>query len=58
MKAKIRRLATLTPKEDHAWVFAFGFYQDDGKTTSQADKLSWRDLLLEFPRLRKFDGCR
>jgi len=38
--------------------FAFGFYQDDGKTSSQADKLTWRDLLLEFPRLRKFHACR
>jgi len=48
----------LTPKENKAWEFAFCFHSEDGKSDSQADKLAWRDLCLDFPRLKKFDGCR
>lgn len=57
MKAR-KRIATLKPEENHAWEFAFCFHLDDGKTDLQADKLAWRDLLLEFPRLRRCNGCR
>ena len=53
-----RRLATLNPYEDKCWVFAFCYYMDRGKTELQADKLAWRDLREEFPRLRKYDGCK
>jgi hypothetical protein len=56
--SRIRRLATLTPFEDKCWVFAFCYYLDQVKTDLQADKLAWRDLRLEFPRLRQYDGCR
>jgi hypothetical protein len=52
-----KRIARLTPKEDHAWVFAFCYYVDQGKMDLQADKLAWRDLRLGFPRLNNFDGC-
>jgi hypothetical protein len=57
MKAR-KRIATLKPEENHAWEFAFCFHLDDGKTDLQADKLAWRDLLSEFPRLGKYAGCR
>lgn len=53
-----KRTATLTAKENHAWEFAFCFYLADGKTDLQADKLAWRDLRFEFPRIRKFWACR
>jgi hypothetical protein len=56
MKAQ-KRIAKLTVGENHAWEFAFCFYANDGKTDLQADKLAWRDLLLEFPRLRRYDSC-
>jgi hypothetical protein len=55
---RARRLATLTAYEDHCWVFAFCFYLDDGKADLAADRLAWRDMCLEFPRLRKYDGCK
>ena len=54
---KLRKLTMLTPLEDHAWVFAFNFYREDGYTDLEADHLAWRDVQLEFPRLRAFDGC-
>ena len=55
---KRRRFAKLTPWEDHCWVFAFCYYVDsEGKTDDEADKLTWRDMLSEFPRLRFYDGC-
>jgi hypothetical protein len=55
---KTKRIATLTPEENHAWEFAFCFYRDECKTDLEADELAWRDLCLEFPRLRECDGCR
>ncbi len=55
--SKSRKLTMLTPHEDHCWVFAFNFYCEQGKTDEQADKLAWRDMQMEFPRLRGFDGC-
>lgn len=55
---KNKRIAKLNPKENHSWEFAFCFYKDDGKTDLQADKLAWRDMQLEFPRLKSFEGCR
>jgi hypothetical protein len=58
MKSDPKRIATLDAQENHAWEFAFCFHLDDGKTDLQADKLAWRDLLSEFPRLRKYAGCR
>jgi hypothetical protein len=53
-----KQIAKLTPKENHAWEFAFCFYREQTKTDLQADKLAWRDLRLEFPRLKNFAGCK
>ncbi len=53
----LRKLTMLTPFEDHCWVFAFCYYLGEGKSDEEADRLTWRDLQMEFPRLRGFDGC-
>jgi hypothetical protein len=52
-----KRIAKLTPEENHVWEFAFCFHREDCKSDLKADKLAWRDLILEFPRLKLFDGC-
>lgn len=53
-----RRRAKLTPFEDHCWVWYFCYYVvDEGKTDMEADRLTWRDMLSEFPRLRFYEGC-
>lgn len=57
MKSKAPKLATLTPAEDKAWVKAFCFYLQDHSVT-EADRLTWRDLVKEFPRLRQYDGAK
>lgn len=51
------RRARLSSYEDKCWVFAFCYYVDEGYTDLQADRLAWRDMCLEFPRLRTYDGC-
>jgi hypothetical protein len=56
-RPKKKRRATLTPWEDHCWVFYFCYYLDEGKSDDEADQLTWRDMLSEFPRLRFYDGC-
>jgi hypothetical protein len=58
MKSNPKRIVTLNAQESHAWEFAFCFHLDAGKTDLQADKLAWRDVRLEFPRLLQFDACR
>lgn len=58
MKKERRKRARLMALEDHAWVFAFYFHLDTGLTDLQADRSAWKDLCLEFPRLRKYDSCR
>lgn len=55
---KHKRIATLNAEEDHAWVFAFNFYNERGNTKMKSDELAWRDMLIEFPRLRFYQGCR
>jgi len=52
------RLATLTPEEDQAWVKAFVYYLDEGRTDAQADAAAWADLQEQFPRLKDFDGAK
>jgi len=52
-----KRRARLSVREDKQWVHYFCYYLNEDKTDSQADKLAWRDMLLEFPRLRKYQGC-
>jgi hypothetical protein len=58
MKTNPKRIATLTAEENHAWEFAFCFHREECKTDLQADRLAWNDLVTEFPRLKKFHGCR
>jgi hypothetical protein len=57
MGQRRRRRARLTPWEGHCWVFYFCYYLDEGNSDEEADRLTWRDMLSEFPRLRFFDGC-
>jgi hypothetical protein len=57
-KTTRRRLARLTPYEDHSWIIVFCYYIDAGKSDLQADGLAWRDMCLEFPRLLLCDGCK
>jgi hypothetical protein len=56
-RRKSKRLAKLTPLEDKSWVSAFCYYLDDGKSDGVADRLAWKDMLSEFPRLRFYNGC-
>ena len=56
--AKTKRLATLTEAEDAKWVEKFTFYVDDGMTDDEADRITWREMQDEFPRLKAFDGCK
>ena len=61
MHKRIRRakkLANLVFSEDKCWVFYFCYFLDQGKTDLEADRLAWRDIQREFPRLRKYRGCR
>lgn len=51
-------VATLNAQENHAWEFAFNFHLQDGHSDLKADKLAWEDLTIEFPRLKRFKGCR
>ena len=54
---KSKQLAVLTVEEEKAWEHAFFFYVvDEGKTDAMADKMAWRDLQKEFPRLKEFRG--
>jgi hypothetical protein len=53
-----KRIARLTVFEDKCWVFAFSYHLDNKKGSRVADQLAWRDLQREFPRLRRFAGCR
>jgi hypothetical protein len=57
LKNQNMKRARLSVREDKQWVHYFCYYLNEDKTDSQADKLAWRDMLLEFPRLRKFQGC-
>jgi hypothetical protein len=56
--ARLNPKATLTPEEDRAWTKAFQFHVDEGKSDAQADRLAWRDVKAEFPRLKKFSGAK
>jgi hypothetical protein len=58
MKTTPKRITTLNAQENHAWEFGFTFHLDQGNADSMADKLAWRDLVSEFPRLNNFVGCR
>jgi hypothetical protein len=53
-----KKRAQLSPLEDSCWVFAFCFYVNEGSSDEDADWQTWRDLQAEFPRLKKYDGCK
>lgn len=53
-----KKIATLTPDEDKVWVNAFSFWKMDGRTDEDADRMAWKELQDEFPRLKEYDGCR
>ena len=58
-KRKRRRFARLSPYEDKCWVFAFCYHLDVSKQgDAEAGRRTWRDMCLEFPRLRYFVGCQ
>ena len=54
--ARGRKLARLTPEEEHAWDFAWTFYEDEYPDENIRAGVVWRDLQIEFPRLKDFDG--
>ena len=58
MKKKIKRLATLSAKEDREWVGLFKFFKNHGRSDAKADKLAWHFLQQLFPRLKKYDGAK
>jgi len=63
VKRRVRRgrkpLATLTPEEDRIWSKYFEFYVDDyGASDDEAGHLAWRDLVSEFPRLKRYRGAK
>jgi|GEM_PF-3592233 len=58
MEKRRRRLAKLNPCEDKCWVFAFRYHRDVGKQGErEADRRAWRDMVAEFPRLRRYAGA-
>ena len=54
---KRSKRAKLTPHEDRCWEFAFCYYVDEGRSDLEADRLAWRDMCEEFPRLRNYGEC-
>lgn len=58
MTKKRKKLATLTPEEDRAWVQALNFHLEHGDTISRADRLAWQEACERFPRLREYDGAK
>ena len=58
MKTKAKRLATLKPAENKAWIDAFNQYLGTGYSSHGADRNAWREIQEQFPRLKKYDGCK
>jgi len=57
-KKRRRKLATLTPAENHDWEYFFSWYLNNCFTESQADRKAWKDLQQKYPRLKKYQGCK
>ena len=61
-KKKQKPCAKLTDKEEGAWNFAYEFYGEEamekGKDEDWVRKKAWKDLQLEFPRLRNYRDCQ
>lgn len=50
--------AKLTKAENKFWTKVFEHAVNSGQSVSRADSEAWIALKREFPRLRKFDGCK
>ena len=50
--------AKFTPEEERYWEFCFTSAVEDGATDEEADKTAWELTVIEFPRLKAFDGAR
>lgn len=53
-----KKLATLTAEEKKVWGSLFTHNVNSGMRVKQADADAWRGLCEQFPRLRKYDGCK
>lgn len=53
-----KRKALLTAEEDRAWTRAFEFYVNEGNSDARADRLAWKDVQQQFPRLKAFSGAK
>jgi hypothetical protein len=56
-KGKMKKLARFNAAENKAWVFAFNYHLEAHCGPMEADRRAWRDMVKEFPRLRKFTGA-
>jgi hypothetical protein len=57
-KERRRKLATLKPQENRDWEYYFSWYKNNGLTDIEADRNAWRDLQQQYPRLKKYKGCK
>ena len=48
----------MTDEEEVAWNFAWEFYMNEGYEDNDAAEKAWKDLQLEFPRLKEYDGIK
>jgi hypothetical protein len=56
-KLEYKKLTVLTAAEDYSWCWAWAFYVGEGHSDEEAAELAWKDVQIEFPRLRTFYGC-
>ena len=52
-----KRLAKLTPEEDHYWENAFAAEINGGTSDTKADRIAWKETQDRFPRLKGYDGA-
>jgi hypothetical protein len=57
-KKQGRKLAKLTPEENHDWEYFFSWHLNNGSTEAEADRNAWRDLQQKHPRLKEYQGCK
>lgn len=56
---KPRKLATLDPIENQAWIEYFLYAKETLKYGDlRADAYAWRRMVEDYPRLKAFDGAR
>lgn len=44
----------LTEKEDSVWEDSFEYYKNEGYSDKKADELAYKDLVKEFPHIKKY----